>query len=417
MVDVILGLQWGDEGKGKIADVFAANYDIVARFQGGANAGHTIYIQGEKFVLHHIPSGIFHPNTECLIGNGVVLEPIAFRSEAESILTGDIDLFSKLKISKNAHLILPTHKLLDKLSEKSKADKKIGSTLRGIGPAYQDKVARAGIRIGDVFEENFTEKVEFLSNLHYKKLDLFGLEYEKVDLTEFYEAIEFLKKFPIINSVKYIHDALDDGKKILAEGAQGTMLDVDFGSYPFVTSSNTSVSGVCSGLGIAPQKINRVFGVIKAYCTRVGSGPFPTELHDEVGEKIRKLGHEFGATTGRPRRCGWMDLVALNYAIKINGVTDLVMTKADVLSELDEIKLGVEYAFKGEKIDYLPYQLENCKPIYESYPIWTENISKIESYDDLPQNMLDYCNVIEEKTGVPVSIISTGPNRSEIVYK
>lgn len=417
MVDVILGLQWGDEGKGKIADVFAANYDIVARFQGGANAGHTIYIQGEKFVLHHIPSGIFHQNTECLIGNGVVLEPIAFRSEAESILNGDIDLFSKLKISKNAHLILPTHKLLDKLSEKSKADKKIGSTLRGIGPAYQDKVARAGIRIADVFEENFTEKVEFLSNLHYKKLDLFGLEYEKVDLTEFYEAIKFLKKFPIINSIKYIHDALDDGKKILAEGAQGTMLDVDFGSYPFVTSSNTSVSGVCSGLGIAPQKINRVFGVIKAYCTRVGSGPFPTELHDEIGEKIRKLGHEFGATTGRPRRCGWMDLVALNYAIKINGVTDLVMTKADVLSELDEIKLGVEYSCKGEKIDYLPYQLENCEPIYESYPIWNENISKIENYSDLPQNMLDYCTVIEEKTSVPVSIISTGPNRSEIVYK
>jgi adenylosuccinate synthase len=418
MVDVLLGLQWGDEGKGKIVDYFAPNYDVIARFQGGPNAGHTLYVDGKKIVLHQIPSGVFHENTVNLIGNGVVLDPVTLQRECSTVAQFGADVKKNLFISRRAHIILPTHRALDKASEVSKGLDKIGSTLKGISPAYMDKTGRNGLRVGDLLDKSFTTSYIRLRLKHQRLLDNFNFQ-EDISAweEEFFEAIEFLKTLNIVDGEYFINDKIAAGKKVLAEGAQGSMLDIDFGTFPFVTSSNTISSGVCSGLGIAPQKIRDVMGVTKAYCTRVGSGPFPTELHDGTGEELRKLGNEFGATTGRPRRCGWIDLVALKYACMINGVTKLIMTKADVLDAFKELSLCTGYKINGEISRVVPFQMtrHDIEPVLETLPGWNSASGSIKSRNELPTIMNEYVEFINKYLGVSVSHISNGPERDQIV--
>lgn len=416
-VDVLLGLQWGDEGKGKIVDVLTPKYDIIARFQGGPNAGHTLEFEGIKHVLHTIPSGIFREGVLNLIGNGVVIDPVIFKGELAKLEPFGIDIKSRLLLSKKAHLILPTHRLLDAASEAAKGKNKIGSTLKGIGPTYMDKTGRNGLRVGDIHSPNFVNKYNALVEKHKHMLDRYeGFEY---NLDEFegpwLAAVEDLRQLQAVDSEQYINDALKSGKKVLAEGAQGTMLDIDFGTYPFVTSSNTVTAGTCTGLGVAPTKIGNVIGIFKAYCTRVGSGPFPTELNDEVGEKIRKDGHEFGATTGRPRRCGWIDLPALKYAIMINGVTELSMMKADVLDAFETIRVCTHYIIDGERYDYFPYDVNDVEvtPVYEDVKGWNCDLTKLSSLEEGPQELKDYVQYLEQKLEVPVTVVSVGPDRTQ----
>jgi adenylosuccinate synthase len=418
MVDVILGLQWGDEGKGKIVDYFASGYDIVARFQGGPNAGHTLFINGKKIVLHQIPSGIFHDNKINLIGNGVVLDANILKKECEEVEAMGIDCRKNLYISARTHLILPSHRALDKASELAKGNDKIGSTLKGISPAYMDKTGRNGLRVGDMLDKNFFSQYIKLRLKHQKLLDNFSFNDDiSTWEEEFFEALEFLKTLQIVNGEYFVNDAIQKGKKILAEGAQGSMLDVDFGTFPFVTSSSTITAGVGSGLGVAPQKIKEVFGITKAYCTRVGAGPFPTELNDETGELIRKTGNEFGSTTGRPRRCGWIDLVALKFACMINGVTQLVMTKADVLDSLETLEACNRYKINGEETSEVPFQMQRMtvEPLYKKFSGWKTNITSIKSFDNLPPEMNAYINYINETLGVPVNFISNGPGSDQII--
>lgn len=418
MIDVLLGLQWGDEGKGKIVDYFAPNYDIIARFQGGPNAGHTLYVKGSKIVLHQIPSGIFHEGIINLVGSGVVLDPVTLKKEFDKVAEFGVDARRNLYIAERTHLILPTHRALDKASEMSKGTGKIGSTLKGIGPAYMDKTGRNGLRVGDVLDKNFTTQYIKLRLKHQKLLDSFGFQ---EDITaweeEFFEALELIRQLNIVPGEYFIHEQLRKGKKVLAEGAQGSMLDVDFGTFPFVTSSNTISAGVCTGLGVAPQQIREVIGVSKAYCTRVGSGPFPTELLDETGELLRKVGNEFGATTGRPRRCGWIDLVALQFACMINGVTQIVMTKADVLDGFDELRVCRQYRVNGEESSMVPYQMmkTHIEPVYTSVPGWKSDITGIKHFESLPDGMKKYIGQINEFLGVPVRYISNGPGREQII--
>lgn len=418
MVDVILGLQWGDEGKGKIVDYFAPGYDVIARFQGGPNAGHTLYVNGKKVVLHQIPSGIFHEDKTNLIGNGVVLDAVTLKRECETVAAMGIDYKKHLFISERTHLILPTHRALDKASELSKGTDKIGSTLKGIGPAYMDKTGRNGLRVGDLLDKSFTSQYIKLRLKHQRLLDNYNFQEDISSWEdEFFEAVELLKAFKIVNGEYFINEKIAQGKKVLAEGAQGSMLDVDFGTFPFVTSSNTITAGVCSGLGIAPQKIKEVYGVSKAYCTRVGSGPFPTELHDETGELIRNTGSEFGSTTGRPRRCGWIDLIALQFACMVNGVTQIIMTKADILDELPELKVCNGYSIDGEEKNYVPFQMNRLaiEPIYKSFEGWQTNITAVDTYKSLPEKMKTYVSYLNEFLKVPVKYISNGPGRDQIV--
>ncbi|MEO6405832.1 MAG: adenylosuccinate synthase [Ferruginibacter sp.] len=418
MVDVILGLQWGDEGKGKIVDFFAKDYDVIARFQGGPNAGHTLYINDQKVVLHQIPSGIFHEDKINLIGNGVVLDAVTLKRECETVASFGIDYKKNLFISERTHLILPTHRALDKASELQKGVDKIGSTLKGIGPAYMDKTGRNGLRVGDLLDKSFTSQYIKIRLKHQRLLDNFNFQ---EDITtweeEFFESLELLKQFNIVNGEYFINDKIAYGKKVLAEGAQGSMLDVDFGTFPYVTSSSTISAGVCSGLGIAPQKIKEVIGITKAYCTRVGSGPFPTELMDETGEFLRKAGNEFGSTTGRPRRCGWIDLVALQFACMINGVTKIVMTKADVLDGLETLNVCHEYELNGEIIKQIPFQMSRMKleAKYKSFEGWNTDITAIKTFEDMPDQMNNYINYLDDYLKVPVKYISNGPNREQIV--
>ena len=416
--DVLLGLQWGDEGKGKIVDVLTSKYDIIARFQGGPNAGHTLEFDGIKHVLHTIPSGIFHKGAINIIGNGVVIDPVIFENEINEIDELDVGM-SDLLVSKKAHLILPTHKLLDAASEKAKGKNKIGSTLKGIGPTYMDKTGRNGLRVGDISASDFTEKYEKLKNKHIQLLNFYDFDYKLEELEQkWFDSLETLKRFPHIESEHFIHKAMKDGKKILAEGAQGTLLDIDFGSYPFVTSSNTITAGACTGLGIAPNKIGEVIGIFKAYCTRVGSGPFPSELFDEIGARLAKIGNEFGSTTGRARRCGWIDLPALKYAININGVTQLNMMKADVLSGLDTIKVCTHYMLDGNKIDYLPFEdNENLTPVYTELKGWEKDLMQISSLDEAPQEVHDYIAYLEKELETPISIVSVGPDRKQTFFR
>ncbi|MBK6380590.1 MAG: adenylosuccinate synthase [Chitinophagaceae bacterium] len=418
MVDVILGMQWGDEGKGKIVDYFAKNYDVIARFQGGPNAGHTLYVDGKKIVLHQIPSGIFHEDKVNLIGNGVVLDAITLKRECENVAAFGVDYKKNLFISERAHLILPTHRALDKASELSKGNEKIGSTLKGIGPAYMDKTGRNGLRVGNLLDKSFTTDYIKLRMKHQRLLDNFNFQ-EDINAweEEFFEAMEFLREFKIVNGEYFINEKIQKGQRVLAEGAQGSMLDVDFGTFPFVTSSNTISAGVCTGLGIAPQKIKEVFGISKAYCTRVGSGPFPTELLDETGEQLRKTGNEFGSTTGRPRRCGWIDLVALQFACMINGVTQIIMTKADILDELDELKVCNSYSINGKEINYVPFQMNKVgiEPVYKTFKGWQKNITAITEFDALPAEMKTYIDYLNKYLGVPVKYISNGPGRDQLV--
>ncbi len=419
-VDVLLGLQWGDEGKGKIVDVLTAQYDIIARFQGGPNAGHTLEFDGIKHVLHTIPSGIFHENAINIVGNGVVIDPVIFKTEVDSLKDLNVDIRSKLLISKKAHLILPTHKLLDAASEKSKGKAKIGSTLKGIGPTYMDKTGRNGLRVGDISAPDFKDRYDRLVNKHKNLLAVHNFEYDLTDLeTAWFKSIETLKLFQHIDSENFIHKSIKSGSKILAEGAQGTLLDIDFGSYPFVTSSNTISAGACTGLGVAPNSIKDVFGIFKAYCTRVGSGPFPTELFDEVGEKIGRIGNEFGATTGRKRRCGWIDLPSLKYAININGVTQLMMMKSDVLSDLDYIKICTHYKYNGELIDYIPFDTDNAnlEPVYIEMPAWKEDLTGLEKIEDAPKELMDYIHYLEQQLETPIKIVSVGPDRTQTLNR
>ncbi len=416
-VDVLLGLQWGDEGKGKIVDVLTPKYDIIARFQGGPNAGHTLEFEGIKHVLHTIPSGIFHSTVLNLIGNGVVIDPVVFQKELEKLTPFNIDVKKRLVVSRKAHLILPTHKLLDAASEASKGKNKIGSTLKGIGPTYMDKTGRNGLRVGDIFLPSFKEKYTTLVEKHLNMLKHYeGFEYNLAELEgPWMEGIEILKGLTAVDSEQYLNDAMKSGKKILAEGAQGTMLDIDFGTYPFVTSSNTVTAGTCTGLGIAPSKIGDVIGIFKAYCTRVGSGPFPTELEDEVGEKIRQEGREFGSTTGRPRRCGWIDLPAMKYAIMINGVTELAMMKADVLDTFDTIRACTKYKVDGVEQDYMPYDIDGVtiEPVYEDIPGWNTDLTGLSSYADAPEALKNYVTYLEQHLQVPVTTVSVGPDRKQ----
>ncbi|MCU0394866.1 MAG: adenylosuccinate synthase [Chitinophagaceae bacterium] len=418
MIDVILGLQWGDEGKGKIVDFFAPQYDIIARFQGGPNAGHTLYVNGEKIVLHQIPSGVFHDHTINLIGNGVVLDAVTLKRECEAVARFGADVRKNMFISKRTHLILPTHRALDKASEMQKGDGKIGSTLKGIGPAYMDKTGRNGLRVGDLLDKSFTTNYIKLRLKHQRMLDSYGFN-EDISAweEEFFEAVDFLRTLNIVDGEYFINEKMAAGKKVLAEGAQGSMLDIDFGTFPFVTSSNTITAGVMSGLGVAPQKVRDVIGITKAYCTRVGSGPFPTELHDETGEALRKAGNEFGATTGRPRRCGWIDLVALNYACMINGVTQVVMTKADVLDQFSPLQVCTGYKVNGEETNQIPFQMTrvNIEPVYASFPGWNTPTDGCKTAADLPESMKTYISFINEKIGVPVKWVSNGPGRDQIV--
>ena len=419
-VDVLLGLQWGDEGKGKIVDVLTPKYDIISRFQGGPNAGHTLEINNFKQVLHTIPSGIFRENKLNVIGNGVVIDPITFEKEIESISKHNVDLHKTLYISKKAHLILPTHRLLDAASEEAKGATKIGSTLKGIGPTYRDKIGRDGLRVGDLFE-NFNEKYTARVQAHKDLLDnYYHYNYsEKLAETEkeWMKGIKVLKTFNIVDTEHLINDSMADGKSVLAEGAQGTMLDIDFGSYPFVTSSNTICAGACTGLGIAPNKIGNVFGIFKAYCTRVGMGPFPTELFDQDGQDMRDVGREYGSTTGRPRRCGWLDLVALKYSIMLNGVTELIMMKADVLDKFETIKICVGYEINGEVVEKFPFELnDTVKPVYVELPGWQTDLTQLSSQNEFPEEFNNYINFIEEQVGIPISIASVGPNRAQTIF-
>jgi adenylosuccinate synthase len=414
-VDVLLGLQWGDEGKGKIVDVLAPGYEIVARFQGGPNAGHTLEFENRKHVLHTIPSGVFRTNTINIIGNGVVIDPIIFEKEIHELLPYCPDIYKNLFISKRSQLILPTHKILDAAYESKKGNLKIGSTLKGIGPTYTDKIARSGLRVGDILVDNFLEKYENLKQSHVEILKMYSYPFSlDEEETKWFKSIQTLKKFGLVDSEIFIHNF--ESKKILAEGAQGTMLDIDFGSYPFVTSSNTVCAGACTGLGIPPSSIKNVFGLFKAYCTRVGSGPFPTELNNETGELLRKHGNEYGSTTGRPRRCGWLDLVALRYAVRINGVTGLIMTKADVMNDFDEIKAAVSYQINNEFTDNLPYDLsENIIPKYISFKGWKKDISKCNSRESMPNELKEYIMFIEDFVKVPIIYISVGADRNAII--
>mgnify|MGYP001016427497 FL=1 len=416
--DVLLGLQWGDEGKGKIVDVLTSKYDIIARFQGGPNAGHTLEFDGIKHVLHTIPSGIFHKGVVNLIGNGVVIDPVIFQKEIFGLEKLNHTI-SELLISKKAHLILPTHKLIDAASERAKGKEKIGSTLKGIGPTYMDKTGRNGIRVGDISSSKFIEKYEKLKRKHLQILDFYDFDYKLEELEkEWFHSLETLRKFKHIESEHYIHNAIKNGKKILAEGAQGTLLDIDFGSYPFVTSSNTITAGACTGLGIAPNNIGEVFGIFKAYCTRVGSGPFPSELFDETGERLAKIGNEFGSTTGRARRCGWIDIPALKYAINVNGVTQLMMMKADVLSGIKKIKACTHYELDGKKIDYLPFEdNEKLIPIYKDLDGWEEDLMNLDSLSKAPETVHKYISWLEQTLEVPISIVSVGPDRKQTFFR
>jgi len=422
-VDVLLGLQWGDEGKGKIVDVLAPRYQVVARFQGGPNAGHTLEFDGIKHVLHQIPSGIFRSEIQNIIGNGVVLDAIVFKREIENLAKYNLDLAGNLFISKKASLILPTHALLDAAYERSKGDSKIGSTLRGIGPAYQDKVARLGLRVGDVLSPNFADKYKKLVDAHKVILDFYSFDYASVlpqAEENFFGAVEFMKQFKMVDSEYVINDAIAEGKTVLAEGAQGSLLDIDFGSYPFVTSSTTMAAGACTGLGISPSAVGEVFGIFKAYCTRVGSGPFPTELLEETGEKMRQEGREFGATTGRPRRCGWLDLPALKYAIMINGVTQLIMMKVDVLTVFDNIRVCTHYRLPdGTLTDQLPYDLcdNTAEPVYKDFAGWQQSLDGIRDFDGIPEQLLAYVKFLEAELQLPITFISTGPDREALITR
>ena len=420
-VDVLLGLQWGDEGKGKIVDVLTPKYDIIARFQGGPNAGHTLEFEGIKHVLNTIPSGIFHPDVINLVGNGVVIDPLIFKGELDKLAPYNIDFKKRLFISKKAHLILPTHRLLDAASEAAKGKNKIGSTLKGIGPTYMDKTGRNGLRVGDIFSENFKEKYQALVEKHIGILAHYeGFEYDLNSLeAPWLESLETLKSLEAVDSEHFLNKALLEGKKILAEGAQGTMLDIDFGTYPFVTSSNTVTAGTCTGLGIAPTRIGKVVGIFKAYCTRVGSGPFPTELDNELGELIRKEGSEFGATTGRPRRCGWLDLVQMRYAIMINGVTELSMMKSDILSIFNKIKVCTHYLVNGEKVSDFPFDVNDIEiiPFYEEIDGWNCDLTKLRDYKDAPQELKNYVSYLEKQLRVPINVISVGPDRTQTLSK
>ena len=422
-IDLLLGLQWGDEGKGKVVDALTPNYDLVCRFQGGPNAGHTIEFDGKKFVLHTVPSGAFNEKCVNIIGNGVIIDAKILKDEIDGLMAAGVDLRSRLLISNKAHLILPTDRVLDAANEKALGKMKIGSTLKGIGPTYTDKTARRGLRAGDIFMPDFIERYQKLKSQHLttiKNLDfdintvqLDGLSYEQYEKVWF-EAVEFLKGFSFIESEYYINQCLQEGKSVLAEGAQGSMLDVDFGSYPFVTSSSVIAAGACSGLGVAPNKIGKVYGIFKAYCTRVGTGPFPTELFDETGEKLRAMGHEFGATTGRPRRTGWLDIPALKYACMLSGVTDLMMMKSDVLNDIDEIKVCVGYDYNGKVIDYLPYNActETLKPVLQTFKGWKQEIK-----GSIPLELNTYIDFIEKSVGLPVRFVSYGPDRNANILR
>ena len=419
-VDLLLGLQWGDEGKGKIVDVLTKNYNIIARFQGGPNAGHTLEFDGIKHVLRTIPSGIFHEKSINVIGNGVVIDPVVFVKELEGLDKYDIDYVSKLIISRKAHLILPTHRLLDAASEASKGKAKIGSTLKGIGPTYMDKTGRNGIRVGDLELETFKQKYKSLAKKHVAMIDFYNvdIQYDLDEMeVEFFESLEKLKKLTFIDSEEYLNQAIKSEKTILAEGAQGSLLDIDFGTYPFVTSSNTTAAGACTGLGVAPGKIKEVYGIFKAYTTRVGSGPFPTELFDDVGAEMAKVGHEFGAVTGRARRCGWLDLVALKYTCEVNGVTQLMMMKSDVLSGFDHLKVCTSYNYKGEVIKHLPYNIEaeNVTPIYTNLKCWKEDLTKMTEASQLPKELNDYIDFLEKELELPIKIVSVGPDRKQTI--
>src|SRR5690554_170592 len=421
-VDLLLGLQWGDEGKGKIVDVLTKNYDIIARFQGGPNAGHTLEVDGIKHVLRTIPSGIFHTKSINIIGNGVVIDPVVFVKELEGLDKFNIDYKRTLLVSRKAHIIIPTHRLLDAASETSKGKAKIGSTLKGIGPTYMDKTGRNGIRIGDLEMENWKEKYRALANKHESMVNFYDvtIQYDLNELEkEFFAAIEKLRELQFIDSEDYLNNAIKEGKTILAEGAQGSLLDIDFGTYPFVTSSNTTAAGTCTGLGIAPNKVKRVYGIFKAYTTRVGSGPFPTELFDGDGEKMAKIGNEFGAVTGRPRRCGWLDLVALKYAVEINGVTELMMMKADVLSGFDLLKVCTAYKYKGTRINHLPYNIEPelVTPIYTEMKGWAKDLTKLNRSEDLPDTLMDYIAFLEKELEVPIKLVSVGPDRIQTIHR
>ena len=427
-VDVLLGLQWGDEGKGKIVDVLTPDYDVVARFQGGPNAGHTLEFNGIKHVLHIIPSGIFHAEKLNVIGNGVLIEPRIFQKEISDLQGRGVDATKNLYISKKAHLILPSHRLLDAANEKAKGNAKIGSTLKGIGPAYTDKIARTGLRVGDIMEFDFREKYELLKCQHLRlahtlNFDIADFTIDGKSLGEYeqqwLDSLDTLKRFHLINSEYFINKCLDEGKRVLAEGAQGSMLDIDFGSYPFVTSSSTITAGVCSGLGVAPSRIGRVMGISKAYCTRVGAGPFPTELFDETGSRLCELGHEYGATTGRPRRCGWIDIPALRYACMLNGVTDLFVTKPDVMNDFDEVKMCTHYEINGKQTDEIPFEFNEVeiKPQLVSHKGWKQDLSGIADYNGLPAPLLDYLAEIERATGVPIKAVSISPDRKDVLFK
>jgi adenylosuccinate synthase len=421
-MDVLLGLQWGDEGKGKIVDVLAPQYEVVARFQGGPNAGHTLEFDGIKHVLHQIPSGIFRSQILNIIGNGVVLDPIILKREIDGLGKFSIDYQKNLVVSKKATIIIPTHKLLDAAYEQSKGDKKIGSTLKGIGPTYQDKIGRSALRIGDILSPDFREKYEVLLDKHKTTLSFYNYPLDQLPEMErnFFEAVEFVKTLNLIDSEYVVNEALASNKRILAEGAQGSLLDVDFGSYPFVTSSNTMTAGACTGLGVAPSRIGQVFGIFKAYCTRVGSGPFPTELFDATGEAMRKEGNEFGSTTGRPRRCGWLDLPALKYSIMINGVTELFMMKADVLNIFEEIKICTHYQLPtGEKIDKLNFEITDTvvRPVYKQMKGWHCSLANVRSYDEFPVELKDYVSYLEDELKVPIKLVSVGPDRVQTIMR
>lgn len=420
-IDVILGLQWGDEGKGKIVDFLATDYDMVARFQGGPNAGHTLKFGGNKYVLHTVPSGIFRENLDNLIGNGVVLDPVTFQRELRNLEQSGVDFSRRLFVSRKAHLILPTHRWLDAASEAHKGKAKIGSTLKGIGPTYMDKTGRNGLRIGDVESPNFREQYEALKTKHLELLKIYApvdFDLETAE-KEWFESLATLRKLPLVDSEYFVNDALSKGKKILAEGAQGSMLDIDFGTYPYVTSSNTVTAGVCTGLGVAPQKIGRVIGITKAYCTRVGSGPFPTELDNEIGEMLRKEGMEFGATTGRPRRCGWIDIPQLRYTMLINGVTEICMTKIDVLNIFDEIAAATHYQYDGKTSDQLPFDLcqTEVNPLLKTYKGWNTSLDEARTFEALPAEARAYLDELEQMLGVPIKMISTGPEREKLIVR
>ncbi len=427
-VDILLGLQWGDEGKGKVVDVLTPRYDIIARFQGGPNAGHTIEFDGKKFVLHTIPSGIFNSNTINVIGNGVIIDPFILRKEISNLVNSGINVEDNLLVSRKAHLITPTHRLLDAVYENEKGENKIGSTLKGIGPCYTDKISRNGIRVGDIEHIDFDKRYKRARDRHILIIKQYDPDYEKITIdgrkfsdyeTEWHDSLKNLKALKKVNSEYYLNKQLAAGKKILAEGAQGTLLDIDFGSYPFVTSSNTTAAAVCTGLGIAPKNIGNVFGIFKAYCTRVGSGPFPTELFDNEGDTLRNVGNEFGSTTGRPRRCGWLDIPALKYAIMLNGVTELMMMKSDVMNQFETIKVGENYNYQGSVTDEIPFdEVEgNVTPVYSSLKGWATDINNNSTYEELPLELKNYINLIEESVGVPIKLVSYGPDRVDTIIR